>query len=260
MRSPSVKEKFVIKVEYPGLGDHLFHSHLPQVAKTLGYKKVFVSNLSAFRSTEYRRLIWEPNPFVDGFCDDDVPSLATFQFIPAGMNLLDKVMLERNVDDGKRFHEPQLYYQPKIIPELSMASVYDPNYLSTVGNVSNKELERFLQRSGGVDFQMRVRGKAYPVQERVTQLDAADVFHYCDIIASCKTFFCLTSGGATLAAALGKPANVFYGCGQLPMFRHSRLHNYIEVSSVLRWTVSRAKYIFRRSRHLLDVLPTRPQS
>jgi len=247
-----MKKKFIVKLDFPGLGDHLFYSHLPKIAKELGYEKVFVSNRSAFRYEEYRKLVWECNPFIDGFCDEDAPALPIFQFIPPGTNLLDKIMIEHGLDDGKRFHEPEVYYQPQIIPELSNATVFDPNYFSVVGNVSNEKLRRLLQEQGGIDFQMRVRGKAYGAQDGVSMLDASDVFHYCNIIASCKRFMCLTSGGATLAAALKKPATVFYGSGQLPMFRHSRLHTYVNVSSLFQWTASRPKYIFRKLRYSLD--------
>ena len=50
---------------------------------------------------------------------------------------------------------------------------------------------------------------------------------FCDLIYSSKELFCLTSGTATLAAAIGKPAIVFYGANQGKGFRHSKMHQYI---------------------------------
>jgi hypothetical protein len=133
-------EAFVIKVKYGGLGDHLFWSHLPRIAKTVGgYKKVYISNYSDYnRHPDYRKLVWEPNPFVDGFCGEDTPS--TDVVIPAGINLLDAIMLANGLDDGERFHEPEFFYRSRPIENLKTARVFDPNYVSCVGAISNKKL------------------------------------------------------------------------------------------------------------------------
>jgi ADP-heptose:LPS heptosyltransferase len=52
---------------------------------------------------------------------------------------------------------------------------------------------------------------------------------YCKIILSSKKFLCFSSGSATLAAALKKPAIVFYGMGQNHIFHHSKIHGYVDV-------------------------------
>jgi hypothetical protein len=103
-------------VKYGGLGDHLFWSHLPRIAKQLGkFRRVVVSESSEFRQDAYRHFIWELNPFVDEFCKesrnyDDVSD------VEPGTNLLDTIMLRMGLDDGPRFHEPEMYYRPKVLP------------------------------------------------------------------------------------------------------------------------------------------------
>ena len=225
-------EEFVIKVKYGGLGDHLLYSHLPRIAKTVGgYRKVYISNRSEYRHTDYRKLVWQLNPFVDGFCDED-SQCPTVMTIAPGTNFLDMMMLELGLDDGKRFHEPEIFYRPKFIPQLAEKRVFDPNFASNAGAISNTKLIRYLNESGGVDMQMRARDKSYGVQGGIPILEANDVFQYCDIITSCGSFFCLTSGGATLAAALRKQATVLYGYGVNQWFHHSRQHKYVDVSMV----------------------------
>jgi hypothetical protein len=56
----------------------------------------------------------------------------------------------------------------------------------------------------------------------------------------------LASGGATLAAALKKPAIIYYGYGQNPIFHHG-MHQYIRVggSHLLRRRL--ARYIDKRN-------------
>ena len=221
---------FIFEVAHGGLGDHLFFSHLPRIAKTSGgFSKVYLSNRSVFRNSEYRKLIWELNPYVDGFCDETLTPVQPVQW-DASMNILDRVMLERGLDDGQRFHEPEIFYRPVVKADLLPRRVYDPNYISNVGAMSTTRLRHAISRLGGVDCQMRILNKAFGAQPGLPELAAKDIFDYCDIIASCASFFCLTSGGATLAAAINKPAVCFFGFGVNPIFHHSSLHRYVDVS------------------------------
>jgi tetratricopeptide (TPR) repeat protein len=228
MRTPKTRKPLVIQIKYGGLGDHLFYSHLPRVAKlTKTYDHVFVSNQSEYRHLDYRRLVWELNPYVDGFCDE--PGFyPQFAQVEPNMNILDKIMLLQGIDDGKRFHEPELYFKPEIISELEDKSVYDPNFVSYVGNLSAEFVESyFAQHNIFIDYQMKLRDKGYPIRSYKHSFESISLEHFCSIIVSCKQLYCLTSGTATLASALGKTATVFYGEGQAPMFHHSKLHRYI---------------------------------
>jgi len=212
------------------LGDHLFLSHLPRIAKESGaLDAVYISNRSIFRSNDYKRLIWELNPYVDGFTD--VPGLHPIvQKTSEGTNILDEWMLALGLDDGKRFHEPEIYYKPHVRNELRDVALYDPNYVSFVGDVDSASLQKFLKRSGvQIDAVMKLRDKHVPLPFIKKEVGTKSLEEFCDIIASCKSLYCLGSGTATLAAALHKPATVFYGEGHNPIFHHSVLHHYIQV-------------------------------
>ena len=66
-----MNKKLIIEIRKGGLGDHLFYSHLPRIAKETGaFDSVYISNHSFFRNEDYKKLIWESNPFVDGFTED----------------------------------------------------------------------------------------------------------------------------------------------------------------------------------------------
>jgi len=221
----------VVEVKYGGLGDHLFWSHLPRIAKETGaYNKVYISNKSEYRHVDYKRLIWELNPYVDGFCEEHgfYPELAE---IEVDMNLLDKFMLLFGCEDGKRFHDPELYFKPSIIPELSDKTIFDPNYVSYVGKLSSSKIEEYFSHNIiHINYQMKLRDKSYRINNFDNILESLSLEHFCSIIISCKNLFCLGSGTATLAAALGKPAVVFSGKGQSPIFRHSKLHTYVIIN------------------------------
>jgi len=222
----------ILEIKYGGLGDHLFYSHIPRIAKTSGaYSQVLISNRSEFRSKEYQQLVWELNPYVDGFSDASGPQLREFGEVPCDMNLLDMLMLRLGLDDRQRFHEPELFYKPRSRSELSNVVIYDPNYVSFVGDISASQLEGFFRARNILPRQFKVRDKSFELLQHDGSIHTRNVFEYCDVIHSVRQFYCLSSGGATLAASLRKPSVVFYGNGQRQMFHHSKLHMYYNMSA-----------------------------
>ena len=230
-------KRLIIEIQKGGLGDHLFYSHLPRIAKQSGkYTEVFISNRSIFRNADYKKLIWELNPFVDGFTDEE----GLFFYpdrIGSNENLLDKMMLLYGLDDGKRFHEPEIYYQPEYKTSLQEYNLYDPNYVSYIGDLRNSQpLEDWLQQNNvSIDFQMKdlkARHLNIACEQRI---ETISLMEFCSVIKSCKNLYCLTSGTATLAAALQKPATVFFGSGQNTIYHHSAMHTYVDLGSNYNW-------------------------
>ena len=189
-----------------------------------------MSRASEYRHDDYRRLIWENNPYVDGFCDErrEPP---VFETVEPGWNLLDKIMIGMGLNDNRRGHEPELYYTPRPIPSLCEKTVYDPNFVSFVGDLNEDMVQSFFDYGQvAVDYQMALRNKSLPLRGVAGVLETPTLEEFCDVIASCRRLYCLTSGTATLAAALGKSAVVLHERAQKPMFQHSRRHHYVSLS------------------------------
>jgi len=222
-------KELVIKIKYGGLGDHLLYSHIPRIAKQSGqYDKVYISNHSDYRNTEIKKFVWERNPFVDGCSDKDV-LYPTFSTVEEGINILDKIMLFHGLDDGVRFHETEIYYKPKIISRLKDAVIFDPNFITFCGHPSGKKVEDYFKRNNIIiTHQMKILGRnsAINCSQRIS---SESLEHFCDILNSCKSIYCLATGTAPLAAAINKPATVLFVNGALSMFYYSQLHNYIKV-------------------------------
>ncbi len=220
-------ERLVLKIKYGGLGDHLLHSPLPRIAKEeYNYDEVCISNYSAYNNPNTKRLVWDLNPFVDGYVDEDGP-YPQFGSVPEGKNLLDGVADFFGLGDGsERFREPELYYEPEFIPELKDAVIFEPNHSNNKGIPSRNNVKRYL-RDKGVTHQMKLLHGGNVIRAKI--IDAQKLERFCDVIYSCKAFFCFTSGCATLSAALGKPTTVLYTDGVLAMFHHSKLHTYIKI-------------------------------
>lgn len=228
----NLSKNLVLEIKYGGLGDHLFYSHIPRIAKeTNKYKKVYISNRSLFNNKEIKKLVWDINPYIDGFCDGHGLSADVERVLPTG-NLLDEMMLYCGIDDGKRFHEPEVYYKPTLREEFKDKVVYDPNYLSNAGdkNMDNEVIGFFKENNIHVDYQMKLRKKNIPIDNFDNWLESKSLEDFCDIIYSCKKIYCLVTGTATLAPALGKTANVLFNNGVACCFLHSKINNFINLS------------------------------
>jgi hypothetical protein len=221
----------VIQRKYGGLGDHLFYSHIPRIAKeTRAYERVLISNCSEFRNPETKKLVWEMNPFVDGFTDEPglEPEL-NLDEAGAEKNFLDLIMLSYGLDDGRRWHDPEVFYVPKIIKELYGKTLYDPNFISIAGNDFNsRRVRRYFRQSGyRPDLEMISRDKSVSAFAGTPTIKANSLEHFCDILFSSERVVCLSSGTSHLAAALRKSARVLHAGTIHPAFFHSKIHDYI---------------------------------
>lgn len=230
----------ILLIRYGGLGDHLFYSHLPRIAKESGlYDKVYISNKSKYRSWDYKKYIWEMNPYIDGFCDEEGELIDIIPIADDSMNLLDVVMLSYGLDDGKRWHEPELYYRPKYNEKMKNTVIYDPNYFSHAGLINGQEIDRYFNQHGiKIDYQLEILNKRNIAIARFNSILAIkDFADFCSVIISCKEIYCLVTGTATLASALGKKACVFWGKGRPlskeKVFHHSKKHTYIFIEPSL---------------------------
>lgn len=228
------ENKLIIEIAHSGLGDHLFHSHIPRIAKEFGgYDQVFISTQSAFVHPEYLKIVWEYNPYVDGFVDEmgikvDIGILVEQVNNNPKHNLLDEVMLGFGLDNGLRWNKPEVFYKPKFIPAFQKI-IYDPNFLSWIGLCTKEDAMTYFQKKQVYfDAIMKIRnGKVlYIPQEDDNYIETPTLEDFCDLIYSCKELHCLTSGTATLAASLGKGATVYYGEGQPKGYQHEKLHRY----------------------------------
>lgn len=223
----------ILEIQKGGLGDHLFYSHLPRIAKTTGaYDSVLLSTKSICRNPETMELVWEKNPYLDGFTDEPGVSHFAGELAPEE-NLLDQIMHRYGLDDGIRFHEPELYYQPVVLPELANAILYDPNFISYTGDLQTGRLiEAWLkEHEVPLTYQMKQLGQRSLPVACSNEYQSKCLADFCSILVSCKKMYCLTTGTATLAAALGVPLTVFYGTGHHPMYRHSRIHEYVHLGT-----------------------------
>jgi len=249
-----IHRQLIIQSGYPGLGDNLLLSHIPRIAKESGrYEAVLVSNHSLFRDPACRMLVWESNRYIDGFTNEpgfvllpphtrDPGRNKLFEilfelglenritYLQKGCNLLDQFMLSMGLDDGFRFHEPEIHLEIPRVREYENLVIYDPNYITNVGSVNSHQIEAYFERAGiNIQAQIALRNNSVAITKATATVTAKSLVDFCSLIVSCKELYCLTTGTATLAAALHKSCTVLYGDGVNPLYHHSRLHRYVKI-------------------------------
>jgi hypothetical protein len=222
----------IIQIRFGGLGDHLFNSHIPRIAKATGaYDRVLISNQSEYRDPDYRSFLWETNPHIDGFTDlpGQIP-IWPKTANPDDMNLLDGQMLSVGLDDGIRFHEPELYFQPAFDRKYRDLVVYDPNWISDGGEDMREDLLAYVRRHN-----IRFDAELAPLSPNALSLglpilECRKGFeHFCSLVLSAKAIYCLVTGTSVLGPALKRPCHVF--AGRLARFK--RLFTFSMVNQYL---------------------------
>jgi len=224
-------KKLILKIYWGGLGDHLLYSPIPRLAKQkYGYDKVFISNKSSYRNPEVKSLVWELNPYVDGFSNEDA-DYPKFAKVSSGSNILDEVAVFYGLHDERtKLNEPEIYYEATNFQELNTANIFEPNTINRSGVPDISLVEEYFKNNNiDITHQMGHLFDSMPALENVPILAATTLQTFCDIVTSCKHMYCFTTGAATLAAALKKPTTVLYTSGVKPMFHHSKLHSYIKI-------------------------------
>jgi len=214
---------------YDGLGDNLVFSHIPRIAKESGkFKRVLISNQNKYKGEDYPKLVWETNPYVDGFTD--LPGtyssiqmnrvLDKWNNIHDSLNLMDSIMLLHNLDDGKRNHMPECYYKPKVIESLKDKVIFDVGTKTLNTSIINKDKLTSILKENGIfpDYIVGASTHENSIKlEGVEQLNPASIWDWADMMYSAKHYVCFNSGGYWLSGALGiKAKHIWVETKNLP--------------------------------------------
>lgn len=201
-----MSKDIIIYQPWGGLGDNLQFSTLPQCYSELGYN-VYISRNNVCRNPEIYDLVWKLNPYVKGISDlpPNAGSCKGFNIFNTE-NCIKNMELTHGLDNGSNKY-PVIFYKPKQIAELENTLIYD------ITSISSTYSDEFVKSTFGSLF------KKYPqlkrkiirfkgIENRLTPLffddiiTVSNIYEYCDIIASCKVYASLLSGGSSLASAI----------------------------------------------------------
>lgn len=214
---------------YDGLGDNLVFSHIPRIAKESGrFDTVLISNQNKYKGKDYSRIVWETNPYVDGFTD--MPGtyssiqinriMDKWNNLQPSINLMDGIMLLHNLDDGKRGHVPECYYEPNEIIELKDKVVLDLG--SKTINLSGLNVDAFIKilEDNGIIPDYVLSSKTVDIPG-INVLETNSIEHWADVMFSAKHYVCFNSGGYWLSGALGvKSKHIWIDKKNLPAWSY----------------------------------------
>jgi hypothetical protein len=189
--------KKILWQPWGGLGDNLQFSTLPEKFSQLGYE-VYISNKNAYRNSEIIDLVWKLNPYVKGISNEqfNIGDTSTYRRIHSGKSIIYNQEACHGIEPENEI--PKIYYKPKKINEFKDVVFVDLSAKSSipvkpedckivVPSFSNK-----VDNHKDVDFQYD------------NKIDIQSIFHFCDLIHSCKYFYCSFSGQAVLSSAIDK--------------------------------------------------------
>jgi len=231
-----VKQRFgdtlVIKIRYPGLGDHLFYSTLPEfLIKNKIFQYIYISNQSKYRFEGMKELIWQSNPYISGFIDGEGWSHSGIR--PQDGNFVDGIEILFNHDDYIRGRSPLLYIDKSkfLLEQKLLGKVYVD--LSSLSNRDTPDFEKIVFYLSRYEKNLIVLteprnycGSFFDEFEKISL--PKTITEYCGYLISCNKYYCLYSGGNSLAPALNIQANVFVK--KIDLAQSYKKNNYITLN------------------------------
>lgn len=230
------KDEITLNIPYKGLGDHLFYSPLPEkLIKQKVFKKVYISSTSNYRFNDIKSLVWELNPFISGFKN----SFLTWRHSgirPLGGNFIDGMDQYFGLNNIYSLNKsPKVYYQPRIRSFYLHYFVFDLNAFSNTDLPSLRKVCFYIKKLNCkklIFFKSSFVNKlikfdlSFFLSSNYIIIDyPKSIFEYCNIIKSCKKFYCFYSGPNSLSPALKISANVL--CKKYDPAQSYSINNYI---------------------------------
>jgi hypothetical protein len=197
--------QIIISQPWGGLGDNLQFSTLPKLYSELGFD-VYISKTNAYRNPEIYDLVWKLNPYIKGE-SDEYPNAGSCRRLHIITNqFITNIERSHGIWENNTIY-PVIYYKPNLIESFKNTLIYDSTSISSVYS------DEYIKTSFTKIFEMypdcdKKKIQFKNIANRVTPDFNTDIivldniYHYCDIIYSCKVYTCLFSGCSVLASAI----------------------------------------------------------
>lgn len=217
---------------YGGVGDNLQHSWIPIIFSQMGYD-VYVSNRIPYRNPEIKELVWDLNPYIKGYSDEEpnCGDIPTIIYKHKGLGFLENWQVAHGLVPEIRY--PLVYYPPKKVKEVKGKILIDLTAQSSNGIYDHEKLREYIRNAyprEDVVIAVFKEGISFPVifLDGYDLIFVENIFHYCDMIHSCKKFVSLLSGANVLASALKQYGEIDAEsiCCEHSLMRIAEAHNH----------------------------------
>lgn len=202
-------KNIVIYQEWGGLGDNLQFTTLPELYSKQGYN-VYISSKNAYRSDELYDLIWKLNPFVKGISDLPPNAGQSKDIKLVTDSFIKNIEIAHGLHDGTRKY-PVIYYKPKKIEGIDGYIFYDPTSVTTgynSGSLKTSFQSVFDKYPKLVPNMIKFKKGYKNIKNNILKsftsdvYEINDIYHFCDVLYSCKVFITGFSGASVLGSAV----------------------------------------------------------
>ena len=205
----------LIKSYHGGLGDALQFSTLPEEFYKQQGRETYLLDGASFRNKEIYDLVWGCNPYIKGVMDGEwnAGDLPEFDVRNNTGNWISNWEYIHGLKPVNT--RPKIYYKPKFIDGLNDCVIVDLSSITLKHDGSEYDTDQ-LNRSY-LEFKNKNSDKRFisvnfnkglvgDINQYSPECDSTigieSIYHYCDIMYSAHSIFCLHSGAVVLAAAI----------------------------------------------------------
>ena len=209
----SYPSEIIIGQPWGGLGDNLQFTTLPKLFHEAGHQ-VCISKFNIYRNKEIYDFCWSDNPYISSVAADQYNAGSVAMSIEKRKtdNVVSAAEIRHGFEGTGRY--PEIYYEPKklkgwsnkVLVDLSAHTLieqgidtwYNKDDLSHLINTRIPHKNVYFVIFKNVNFKSLSDRFDYEKNE----VEVESIFHYADLIHSCKELYCLYSGVNSMAAAV----------------------------------------------------------
>ncbi len=207
-----MSKNLILPIQYGGLGDHLFFSHIPEIVKKRQlYDRVFISNKSPFNNLDTKKLVWDLNPYIDGFTDEPYTPNPKEHFMFHNYdfktkNIYDYVLQLLDIEMDEFCKKPKTYYNATRYSEFDGVVLVDLSFKTNAGvKLDYEAIKSHLSQHEKVYF----LNNKLEFFNHYPNVVTRDIFGYIDCLYSCKRIYTVVSGTSQLAQVYHNDIHVF---------------------------------------------------
>jgi hypothetical protein len=209
----SYPPEIVIGQPWGGLGDNLAFTTLPRLFHEAGHQ-VYISKFNICRNKEIYNFCWKDNPYINGVAAGQYNAGSVAMAIEKEKTdtVVSAAEIRHGFEGTGRY--PEIYYEPtklkgwsdKVLVDLSAHTFfeqgidawYNKDNLFHLINTKIPRKDVYFVTFKNVNFKSLSDRFDFEKDE----VEVESIFHYADLIHSCKELYCLPSGVNSMAAAV----------------------------------------------------------
>lgn len=242
--------KKILYVNWGGLGDHLSFTTLPEAFNKQGFE-FYISDKSVYRDPKFYDLIWGENPYVKGISSEEPNCGHTENWscekpvvFNHGFTINRNIEMLYGIDSNDNYpiiHTKPINlteYNDYVLIDLNSVTFSSYNLITIANHILDNKNEKFLVIAP--TYSKSIVSDGFFNGLDITPISTTSIFHYYNLIYSCKKIICLWSGGSVLAATI---KNQYKPSLEIDCFKNYNQHPHFGLSDKSHYWYDNINYI-----------------